>query len=410
MQKYVQAINSSAIFNTRILDIAKTLKQHDINQNRSYVLGVQIAITAMTLNNVQWRRSHRLVALTAAVTCTLHLSRLSQAYVLFPTSIGVFGGVMMDLRKEVFCQNLAASADEASWSSTANGKRHLGVRNRVKAVLKKARKRTKIDTYSDGPSNDDEFESEPQTAEISSLGTFQNLDNDPSTQESRRGLNVNASRIDFNSHPSQGENTIIQDKTSNPKSPELQKKSENTSSSEKISEEPLPFELPELSSQQIKALKDGERIQYQKDMGREGSGFVVLDVDAPPDVVWDCLLDFHSYPELIPTVREIKMFTNTHLSEDYRAENPVDYQDGTVATLKHGVPSVTRAAFTLSKFRLNIAAIHRYNPHPKGDYMIFTLDPACTNIVLQSAKGIWHTQADPYGDGSVRLLMITSTN
>merc|ERR1712071_430877 len=90
----------------------------------------------------------------------------------------------------------------------------------------------------------------------------------------------------------------------------------------------------------------------------------------PPDAVWDCLLDFQSYPQTIPTVRTVEM-----TSKD-------------VSVLKHGVPSVTRASFSLSKFRLQIAAIHKYRPHPQGDYMVFTLDPACTNLVLKSAKGI----------------------
>jgi hypothetical protein len=137
-------------------------------------------------------------------------------------------------------------------------------------------------------------------------------------------------------------------------------------------------------------------------MGREGSGFVVVDVKAPAAVVWECLLDFYSYPETIPTVRDVQMFTNTHLQQDYFSEEVLErkqYQDGTLATLKHGVPSVTRAAFTLSKFRLKIAAIHKYRPHPEGDYMEFTLDPACTNLVLKNAKGVWHTQSNPDGRG-----------
>ena len=165
--------------------------------------------------------------------------------------------------------------------------------------------------------------------------------------------------------------------------------------------EPLPFELPKLTDEQQRQLDMGERVQFQNDMGREGSGFVVLDVKAPPDVVWECLLDFQSYPETIPTVREVTMYTNTHLSGDYRSEKPVAFEDGTMATLAHGIPSVTRAAFTLSKFRLKIAAIHRYTPHPVGDYMVFTLDPACTNLVLKDAKGIWHTQSNPDNKGEV---------
>lgn len=170
---------------------------------------------------------------------------------------------------------------------------------------------------------------------------------------------------------------------------------------------PLPFTLPNLTPEQNRLLMDGERVQFQSDMGREGSGFIAVDVKAPASVIWECLLDFYSYPETIPTVRDIQMFTNTHLAEDYYAETAVDkqkYEDGTLATLKHGIPSVTRAAFTLSKkFRLKIAAIHKYRTHPQGDYMIFTLDPACTNVVLQSAKGVWHTQSNPDGRGEVRF-------
>jgi len=133
----------------------------------------------------------------------------------------------------------------------------------------------------------------------------------------------------------------------------------------------------------------------------EGSGFVVFDVYAPAEAVWECLLDFHEYPNLIPTVRDMKMFTNTNVKGSYHGEQPIEpYEDGTYARLEVGTPSVTRAAFTLSKFKLNIAAIHKYTPHPQGDYMIFTLDPACTNIVLQKAKGVWYTQSNPDGKGA----------
>lgn len=165
---------------------------------------------------------------------------------------------------------------------------------------------------------------------------------------------------------------------------------------------PLPFTLPKLTKEQRGMLRNGERIQYQSDMGREGSGYVVLDVKAPAAVVWECLLDFYSYPQTIPTVRDVQMFTNTHLQQNLYSETAVErekYEDGTLATLKHGVPSVTRASFSLSKFRLKIAAIHKYRPHPLGDYMVFTLDPACTNMVLQNAKGVWYTESNPDGRG-----------
>lgn len=171
--------------------------------------------------------------------------------------------------------------------------------------------------------------------------------------------------------------------------------------------EPLPFQLPKLKPEQYRRVVDGERVQYQDDMGLAGSGFVVWDVKAPASVVWDCLLDFKSYPQTIPTVREVVMYTNTHLKEDYRAERPLDFEDGTAAICKHGVPSVTRAQFLLSKFRLKVAAVHKYRVHPKGDYMIFTLDPASTNMVLKYAKGIWYTQSNPDGkEGYTRVWLL----
>ena len=97
--------------------------------------------------------------------------------------------------------------------------------------------------------------------------------------------------------------------------------------------EALPFDLPILTPDQSRRVKSGERVQYQDDMGRAGSGFVVWDVKAPTSVVWDCLLDFKSYPQTIPTVREVVMYTNTHLKEDYRAERPLDFEDGKAAIL-----------------------------------------------------------------------------
>eukprot|EP00581_Thalassiosira_minuscula_P009768 CAMPEP_0183708524 /NCGR_PEP_ID=MMETSP0737-20130205/4819_1 /TAXON_ID=385413 /ORGANISM="Thalassiosira miniscula, Strain CCMP1093" /LENGTH=501 /DNA_ID=CAMNT_0025936417 /DNA_START=457 /DNA_END=1962 /DNA_ORIENTATION=+ len=171
--------------------------------------------------------------------------------------------------------------------------------------------------------------------------------------------------------------------------------------------EPLPFELPSLDREQTRRLIAGERVQFQDDMGRAGSGYVVWDVKAPASVVWDCLLDFQSYPQTITTVREVVMYTNTHLKEDYRAEKPLDFEDGTAAICKHGVPSVTRAQFSLSKFRLKIAAVHKYRPHPKGDYMIFTLDKASSNPVLKYAKGIWYTESNPDGkEGYTRVWLL----
>jgi len=285
--------------------------------------------------------------------------------------------------------NTNVAIDDGSWSRKANGKQQrVGVRSRVRSVLAKAKNRTKIVLSSAAFS----------IADAASIGAFED-------EETKSPVSQDASVFQSVVKPANGATY----KTSKNGSTAITSDTitalndafgGDMNAAFSIPADPLPFERPALTRDQEEKLRNGERIQYQRDMGNQGYGYVVVDVNAPPDVVWDCLLDFHSYPQLIPTVRDIRMYTNTHLERDYRAEKPIDYEDGTVATLKHGVPSVTRAAFTLSKFRLNIAAIHKYTPHPEGDHMIFTLDPACTNFVLQFAKGVWHTQEDPYGDQS----------
>ncbi len=296
-------------------------------------------------------------------------------------------------------QEAPIETNDESWSRRANGaKKRVGVRRRVTNVLAKAKNRTKslltgsAFTIADAASIGAFEEGGTSSYERSATKpSWKLIVNGPSSKDTVNG----------ESYPSNFSIATIEEENSSSSYAPTDAFCGDMSAAFSMPVDPLPFERPFLTREQEDLLRKGERIQYQREMGNQGFGYVVMDVQAPPDIVWDCLLDFHSYPQLIPTVRDIRMYTNTHLERDYRAEKPIDYEDGTVATLKHGVPSVTRAAFTLSKFRLNIAAIHKYTPHPEGDYMIFTLDPACTNFVLQFAKGVWHTQSDPYADQSV---------
>lgn len=50
--------------------------------------------------------------------------------------------------------------------------------------------------------------------------------------------------------------------------------------------------LPELSENELKLLSNGEIIQGQKRDGSAGSGWVVMDVDACPHLVFSSLVDF----------------------------------------------------------------------------------------------------------------------
>ena len=270
---------------------------------------------------------------------------------------------------------------DTSWSKATTSSSRFGVRKRVKAVLAKAKERT-------GVRNSSSSESANMVASAASIGAF-----DVDTDLYYKNGNSNGYSSTAAASRDITETLGVDSK---------QQLQQPTTASDVIASslvvEPLPFQLPQLNAEQKRLLNQGERIQEQSKMGREGSGYVVMDVKAPPYAVWEVLLDFEAYPENIGTVRSMQMFTNTHLKSSYIAEKPVQPGKGR-ETRHYGNACVTRASFVLSKFHLKIAAIHKYTPHPEGDYMVFTLDKACTNMVLQDAKGIWYTERNPDGRG-----------
>jgi hypothetical protein len=150
----------------------------------------------------------------------------------------------------------------------------------------------------------------------------------------------------------------------------------------------LPFTLPQLSEQQLMALQAGEIVQEQSEMGRQGSGFVVQDVGANEETLWNCLLDVDSYVENIRTVRSMR---RTDKSSSSSSTLPQQQQP-----VKFGTPGTIRACFTVSKFQLQIGTVLKYQPAHAATgghhYMELTLDNDFSNAVLQSAKGIWYTQ------------------
>lgn len=293
-----------------------------------------------------------------------------------------------------------SSSTQESWSRrNINGKdSRFGVRRRVRSVLERAKTRTGIKNASEQLLNTKQ--SSPNIlADAASIGGLGDSDD------------FDVSALDFTTPTVNGSSKNGQEQTT--------KSSTSSSNSGQVdairsdipaavaTTEPLPFVLPELTDEQRQVLLRGERLQEQTKMGRDGSGYVVVDVKAPEYVVWECLLDFESYTETIPTVRKVTMLTSTHTKSGYHSEKPVLPGNNDSRKLRHyGKPSLTRAAFTLSKFRLNIAAIHTYRPHPQGHYMDFCLDPDCTNLVLKAAKGIWYTQPNPEGRGEVCLLLL----
>ncbi|KAL7560885.1 hypothetical protein ACA910_008168 [Epithemia clementina (nom. ined.)] len=377
------------------------------------------------------------------------------------------GGSSYFERSKYHHNRRATTDDTTTWSKRAPGRSRtesrLGVRRRVRAVLAKARERT-------GVANDSERVM--TSARSSLLGADSNLSLEATTRSNmwsiRNGksaddfldsdatLSLLLADEDFTSSPPPGvfastspsfspssltsyavtptngknlsESSIKTTSSNNgykaPAAPHVRSQQGATSASiasklpavttgpasvlkAKESEtQPLPFKLPMLTPEQEAMLKAGERVQEQEKMGGEGSGFVVFDIPAPEYAIWEVLLDFESYPENIGTVRSMRMFTNKHLKQPFFSEKPLP--PGATGVRHYGKASISRASFVLSKFRFNIAAIHRYQPHPDGHFMVFTLDPACKNVVLRDAKGIWYTESNPVGakKGTTRVWLL----
>jgi hypothetical protein len=314
---------------------------------------------------------------------------------------------------------LSGSTSTTSWSkpdaSNSNGAANagssrFGVRRRVKAVLEKAKSRTGLVNRNSDAS---------VVAEAASIGgLYESADLVVLPTLPKNGYNngaaISPKRVEEALQEVQGRgplrngtdsDLVLESAVRQPYADQSDRLQVDVVLSTSNVEN-LPFKLPRLSGTQLELLRSGERVQEQSKMGREGSGFVVVDVKAPPFVVWECLLDFEKYPEYIGTVRSMTMFTNSNLKQSYIAEKPV--LPGTGRETRHyGTASITRASFVLSKFQLKIAAVHKYRPHPDGHYMEFSLDKACKNVVLQDAKGIWYTENEPEGrKGYTRVWLL----
>lgn len=152
--------------------------------------------------------------------------------------------------------------------------------------------------------------------------------------------------------------------------------------------EPLPFVLPILQAKQKRQLENGESVQELIRLGQQGRGYVVFDVPAPHDLVWECLLDFEKYPEYIHTVKSMRLTSAKQLEQNDIAEQTMSPRTG------FGISSITHASFVLTtKLRLNVASVFRYRPHPMGNFMEVNLDKqACKDGVIHDAKCIWYTQ------------------
>eukprot|EP01041_Mallomonas_annulata_P010915 gene10915-22782_t len=122
--------------------------------------------------------------------------------------------------------------------------------------------------------------------------------------------------------------------------------------------------LPELSIRDKMLLSSGLSIQSQERSGGAGTGVIILDVAGSPDIVFETLTRFHDYEKLIPTVRDVKIYSQSDVSNV--------------------------SEFSISKFRLKMNIKHTILAEEHTIH--FTLDETRPNLVLRQATGYWHVQ------------------
>jgi hypothetical protein len=127
-----------------------------------------------------------------------------------------------------------------------------------------------------------------------------------------------------------------------------------------------------------KVLAEGNIWQVPKVAGNMGSGRAVMDVKAPPKVVWKQILDFSTYPKKAPKLKSCQVYKK-------RSEN-----FGTIDKL--WVKFVSPIA---PGFKLTYHIYHTYEPLKKS--ITWTLDDEKENDFID-VQGHWHVE--PHGVGS----------
>jgi ribosome-associated toxin RatA of RatAB toxin-antitoxin module len=141
-----------------------------------------------------------------------------------------------------------------------------------------------------------------------------------------------------------------------------------------------PFKVPpktvQLTPAEEAALARGEAVRKTIRSDSGGRGLAVVDVAAPPEVVWSCLTDFERYPKMVPNVREAEVYAREreHL----------------------------RARFVLGGAGVDIEYFVDHVYRPAQGYMTWTLDYSRKSD-LSDSVGFWRVSPHPDKPGHSRL-------
>eukprot|EP00929_Paragymnodinium_shiwhaense_P076235 TRINITY_DN3915_c0_g1_i1.p1 TRINITY_DN3915_c0_g1~~TRINITY_DN3915_c0_g1_i1.p1 ORF type:complete len:324 (-),score=74.85 TRINITY_DN3915_c0_g1_i1:374-1345(-) len=134
--------------------------------------------------------------------------------------------------------------------------------------------------------------------------------------------------------------------------------------------------LPTLSSEDLRNLKFSLPVQRQDRSGAQGTGLVVVDVDAPVEVVLECLGNFEAYPEMCRSVRQATVKSREDSTDGCFSKVAVDY--------------------TVSRFRLGVSLVHTVDK-ATGTVRI-DLNPDARKLVLERLSGFWYVEEAPGGN------------
>ncbi|CAM9315574.1 unnamed protein product [Ectocarpus sp. 4 AP-2014] len=145
--------------------------------------------------------------------------------------------------------------------------------------------------------------------------------------------------------------------------------------------------LPLLDEEDLTQLRAGQRVQKQTRQGGSGSGSVVVDVRADPDVVLELLTKYEDYAEMIDTVRECEVFPRGETADSRKVE------------------------VTVSRFKLHIRVV--MSLLRELNMVQFELDPDCTKAgraVLREATGFFYVESPPDRPGFSRVWMLAKVD
>lgn len=126
----------------------------------------------------------------------------------------------------------------------------------------------------------------------------------------------------------------------------------------------------DLTEQELADLRQGRSVQRQERKGRQGCGVVVLEVQAPREVVLQRLQAFEDFPQMVPLVREC-----------------------TVEPTRPGREAVRRVHHKVTKFRFGVSLMYRVDPTASS--VSFELDPADAGALVEDLSGSWVVEALP---------------